>query len=102
MTNSTDGLRSSSQDDRYCLSPKVSYTRVTDEYVAVEQSAGDVLVLNELGGRLLELADQGLSLRAMIPPLLEEYDVDQETLENDLKEFLPGLVEAGLVQPSEE
>src|SRR5258708_28182827 len=73
--------------------------RVIDaEGVVVRQSAGEVLVLNDLGTRILALADGLTPVAHWIDTLLGEFEVDRPVLERDVLVFVAELVEQGLLE----
>jgi len=73
--------------------------RVIDaEGVVVRQSAGEVLVLNDLGTRILALADGVTPVAHWIDKLLGEYEVERPVLERDVLDFAAELVEQGLLE----
>lgn len=86
--------------DRLCfrLCPEVRYQQVADEGVVVRQEAAEVLVLNEVGTRILALVDQGLSEPQIIGRLREEFDAEPERLAGDLAAFLQELSAAGIIE----
>ncbi|MBV8201034.1 MAG: PqqD family protein [Acidobacteria bacterium] len=75
--------------------------RVIDaEGVVVRQSAGEVLVLNDLGTRILALADGVAPVARWIDALLVEFEVERPALEHDVLAFAAELVEQGLLEPA--
>ena len=73
--------------------------RVIDaEGVVVRQSAGEVLVLNDLGTRILALADGVNPVAYWIDTLLGEFEVARPLLERDVLAFVAELVEQGLLE----
>ena len=78
--------------------PDVRYRTLDGEAVVVRQRAGEVLVLNEVGARLLDLADGATPLAAVVETLLGEYEVPREVLERDLADFARELTAAGLLE----
>lgn len=77
----------------------IRYRTLDGEAVVVRQRAGEVLVLNEVAARLLDLADGATPLGAWVETLLGEYEVDREVLERDVAECARELTEAGLLEP---
>jgi hypothetical protein len=74
--------------------------RVIDaEGVVVRQSAGEVLVLNELGTHILALADGSAPIAQWIDTLLGAFDVERAQLERDVLDFAAELVTQGLLEP---
>ncbi len=76
----------------------VRFRRVPPETVAIRQSAGEVLVLNGVAGRILELCDGRRSLSDLVTSLLSEYEVVRPELERDVLAFAGELVEGGLAE----
>lgn len=83
--------------ERFAPRPDVRYRRVGDEAVVVRQEAAEVVVLNAVAARILELVDQGHSRGEMIEVLLQEFDVDRERLAADLTTFLDELQAGGVI-----
>jgi Coenzyme PQQ synthesis protein D (PqqD) len=74
--------------------------RVIDaEGVVVRQGAGEVLVLNDIGTRILALADGVTPVTHWIDTLLGEFEVARPVLERDVLAFAVELVEQGLLEP---
>jgi hypothetical protein len=78
--------------------PDVRYRTLDGEAVVVRQRAGEVLVLNEVGARLLALVDGATPLAVWVATLLAEYDVDRAVLERDLAELAGELTAAGVLE----
>jgi hypothetical protein len=80
------------------LCTDVRYQQVADEGIVLCQTAGEVLVLNEVGTRVLALLDEGLTTPEMAARLAAEFDADTERLSADLADFLLELRAAGVVE----
>lgn len=80
----------------------IRYRTLDGEAVVVRQQAGEVLVLNEVASRLLDLADGTTPLHGWVEALLREYEVTREVLERDVAESARELLEAGLLEPAAE
>src|SRR5271169_634580 len=76
----------------------VRFRVIDDEGVVVRQTAGEVLVLNDLGTRILALADGVAPVARWIEVLLGEYEVGRQDLERDVLAFAAELVEEGLLE----
>lgn len=76
----------------------VRHRRVGSEAVVVRMEAAEVLVLSEVGGRILQLLDGETSIDEVRRQLLEEYTVEPETLETDVHDFIERLLESGVVE----
>jgi len=92
---------------RYRLASDVRFRVVGGEGVVVLQDAGEVLVVNGVAARVLELLDlrreplpgrEGRSAEELIARLVEEFDASNEDIERDVRDFLEEIREAGVVQ----
>ncbi len=72
--------------------------RVDHEGVLLLQQAGEVLVINELGMRVIELLERPAELGALVDCLTAEFDVDRPTLKRDVKQFSDELAESRVVE----
>jgi hypothetical protein len=68
--------------------------------VIVLADSGEVLVLNALGTRIVDLIDGKRSVNEIARLIEEEYDVTAEIARRDLDEFLRTLSEAGALSPA--
>ena len=76
----------------------VRYRRIEGEAVVLRQSTAEVLVLNEVGASVLDLADGERSVGDWIDTLAGEYAADRETLARDVLAFAAELAEAGVLE----
>jgi len=83
----------------YALRRDVRYRRLFDEAVVIRQEESEVLGLNLVGTRVLELVEQGRSVAEMLDVLRGEFEVAPATLAADVAEFLRELVAAGVIAP---
>jgi len=70
------------------VSPDIRYRVIDDEAVVVRQSEGDVLVLNEVAARVLQLVGDGLSPTEIGDRVVSEYEAPEATVREDVKRFL--------------
>lgn len=52
--------------------------------------------LNESGAKIWELADQGWDVSRIAGHLAAQYEMDSETVEEDVRQFFAGLEAAGI------
>ncbi len=76
---------------------------VADSYVVVAvgetvKSFNGVINLNETGALLWKTLEKGAEEKDLVDALLNEYDVERELAENDVKLFIKKLTEAGLIK----
>jgi len=77
------------------------YRRIEGEAVVLRQSAAEVLVLNEVGASVLDLADGERSVGDWIEALAATYGTDRETLARDVLDFAGEAAAAGLLETAE-
>ena len=82
----------------YALCNDVRYRLLLNEAVVIRQDAAEVLGLNLVGARVLELIDQGHGQSVILTSLAEEFDVAPRELEADVSAFLRELVELEIVE----
>jgi hypothetical protein len=82
------------------LADDVRYRVVEGEAVIVRQSEGEVVVLNRVGARILELVAEGRAVASIVDTVLAEYDSDRATVDADVREHLSELISAGVVTPT--
>ena len=56
-----------------------------------------IISLNETGALLWKELEQGCEKKDLVQALLDEYEVDAETAEKDVNEFLKRADDAGLI-----
>jgi coenzyme PQQ synthesis protein D (PqqD) len=76
----------------------VRYRVLDGEAVVLRQKAGEVLVLNEVASRLLDLADGETPLAGWVETLAAEYEVERAVLERDLVTFAGELAAAEVLE----
>lgn len=76
----------------------VRYRIVGEEAVVVRQDAAEVLALNDVGARVLELLDAHNTLADVVETMRREYDVSSEELERDVESFVMAMQDAGIVE----
>jgi hypothetical protein len=81
---------------RLVLDPHVRFRRFEEEGVLVNQKSAEALVVNEVGARLLEVADGKRTIAECAALLVDEFDTEPAVIEQDLLAFAGALVEAGV------
>jgi hypothetical protein len=80
------------------LTKNVRHRSIGDEGVLLRQTEGEVVLINELGTRILEHIEKGSLVDRMIAMLEKEYDVSSENLQNDTTEFLQQLIDLDVIE----
>ncbi len=71
-----------------------------DEVVILGLKDGVYYGLNPVGSFIWKLIQKPISVGEIKEAILKEYDVDEETCENDLQELLDDLLDKGLIEVS--
>jgi hypothetical protein len=95
----TEAIDETLLESVFALRPDIRFRRVGDEAVVLAQDQGEVLVLNEVGARALELLDGETPAVEWLPTLLREYTVEEATLRADLARYLAELRTSGVITP---
>lgn len=74
------------------------FRRVGAEGVVLVQDRREVLGVNRVGARVLELADGEMAVGLLLERMAAEFDAAPETLEADVIPFLEELVSAGVLE----
>ncbi len=77
----------------------VRFRTVLDEGVVIKQETAEVLVLNEVAARTLELLDGARTVAEVEAQLAAEFDAPPE-LGHDVVAYLDELLAAGIVEPA--
>jgi hypothetical protein len=82
------------------VSPDIRYRVIDDEAVVVRQSEGDVLVLNQVAARVLQLVGEGLSPTEISDRVVAEYDGIEAQIREDVESFFGELEELNVIERS--
>ncbi len=85
-------------DSKLLLPKQVVFTFVEQDVILLNTQTNKYFALDNVGARLWNLLSEGKSLRECNQMILEEYEVEPATLEQDLSELITQLVENGLVE----
>jgi len=89
-------------DCKVQISPEVLFQDVAGEIVLLDLRSENYFGLDEIGTRIWSLLETGINIGEVVQILLQEYDVDQITLEADVADLLERLLEAELIHYSDE
>lgn len=78
--------------------PNIAWRGFERELALLDPAIGRLSTLNEVAGRCWELAD-GRSFEALVAQLLNEFEVERNELESDVRTFLDQLDQRGLLAP---
>ena len=77
---------------------EIDDTDLDGEKVMMNLDKGQYFMMNEVGSRIWELITENTAVATIVETLLTEYNVDKETCENTVIEFLGRLEDADLIQ----
>jgi hypothetical protein len=73
------------------IAKDVRYRVIDDEAVVVRQREGDVLVLNQVAARVLQLVGENLSPTEIGDRVVEEFEAPAKAIREDVERFLDEL-----------
>lgn len=79
----------------------VRFRIIDHEAVVLRQEAGETLVLNEVGARVLSLLADGTNLEHTADILAREFTVERERAHADVLSFVAELQAAGVLEGSD-
>ena len=78
------------------IDPHVRFRRFDDEAVVIQQESAEVLIMNDVAARLLELVDGERSLADCAGLIEQEFDTTRAQIEEDLLRFAAELIGGGV------
>ena len=85
----------------YRVSDTVRSTHNQDGAIVLDLRQGQMINLNFVGARILELLKNGSAEPAIVDEISREFGVSQDLAENDVREFLQSLKKCHLVEEHE-
>ena len=83
---------------KYSLSKNVLAQDVVSETVLLDMDQGTYFELNEMGSEMLKRLRELGDPKRVVASLLDDYEIEEETLAQDLRELLGQLERHGLVK----
>jgi len=84
-------------NQKITISQEVLSQEVDGETVLLDLQSENYFGLDEVGTRIWQLLQEKKNLQEVFDALFEEYDVEEQQLEKDMKEHIGKLVETGLI-----
>ena len=85
-------------EQKVTISPEVLFQEVSGEMVLLDLASESYFGLDAVGARIWGLLESGATVGEVVDTLMQEYEVERETLEVDVGELLDRLLEAGLIK----
>lgn len=92
-------MRMITPSDVFALNPTVLFRELAGEAVLLNLESGVYYGLDSVGTRVWALVASGQPVSTVCATLLEEYDVEAETLERDVLTLVTDLCAKGLLIP---
>jgi len=84
-------------DRQLKVAEDVIFRDMGGEAVLLHLGQSSYFGLNAVGARIWQLLAEHQSVDAILPPLLQEFDVDEPRLRNDVETLVEQLLEQGLL-----
>jgi len=98
MIHETEAHTTSSADCRLVPARHVSTTVHGTRTVLLDPLRGRYIGLDEVAGRIWQLARDGAGLQRTVSWMVEEYDVDRATAERDVRRTFEQLASMGVAE----
>lgn len=82
---------------KVCHSKEIDATDLNGDKVMMDLERGKYFALNSIGSRIWELIENEITIKEIINKLLEEYEVDNDTCEKTVGEFIDRLSKEKLI-----
>ena len=83
---------------KYQLAEHISLTEVDDEVVLLDLNKGTYFGINHVGAKFLKALQANESYESALSKIAIEYQMDMQTISNDLKTLLKQLLEQELIE----
>jgi TRAP-type C4-dicarboxylate transport system substrate-binding protein len=82
------------------MKEKVTTTSVDKEIVLLDVEKGEYYGINEVGAQIVELSEEGLSIKEVVKTLYKKYDKNKEKIKEDVLSFAEEMERCGLAKIS--
>lgn len=83
---------------KYIQNKKVIQSKIGDEVVMLDMDSGFYFGLNSVGSFIWVKLEKPISLEEVVLELLNDYNIDRETCENDTRVFWNQLLENNIIK----
>jgi len=80
--------------------PEQLFSEIDNEVVMLNIQSGEYYSLNSIGSAIWKMLSIPSTFEALIKSLMEDYNVDRVTCENDTNEFIEESVSLGIIRIS--
>lgn len=83
---------------RLIKNPEIICKDVDDEKVLLNPQTGEYYGINEVGAEIWTMVNGENDISVIVQNLVRIYEVDRQTLEADVAEFLSALIERNIIK----
>lgn len=87
-----------SESSSLIMKKKVTTTSVDKEIVLLDVEKGEYYGINEVGAQIVELSEEGLSIRKVVKNLCKKYDKNKDKIKKDVLSFAEEMENRGLAK----
>ncbi|TNE48645.1 MAG: PqqD family protein [Deltaproteobacteria bacterium] len=84
--------------DRYTFGPHVEWQKFEDNALLLLLETGEIYQLNETSARIIELMEKSHTAQEILQHLLQEYQQEESTIEQEMHDFLSHCLQQSLLQ----
>lgn len=84
-------------NSKVCQSKEIDATDLNGEKVMMNLDKGKYFALNPVGSRIWDIINKEINVNEIVNILLNEYDIDRETCEKSVVNYLEILKDAELI-----
>lgn len=82
----------------WVASTEVTSSEIGDELALLDPKSGQYFTLNQTGSAVWQCLDTPRSMEDLVRTVTEKFDIDSSECENDIKELIIQLSDAGLIR----
>ena len=84
-------------DDKFLISNNLLIENLGNELIILKEDSSEYFAIEGIGLDIWSLISKDKSFIEIVEDILEDYDVDRDTLLHDISEFINSLLENGLI-----
>lgn len=83
---------------KYKICEGIILTKIKDRTFLTSRNNGDLIELNGIASDILKQIVNNIEIKEIIKNLTERYDIDRETMQQDVLEFIQKAIEMKIIQ----
>ncbi len=89
-------------EETYRIPDNYSWRDVKGELIVLNLDSGEYFTFNEIGRTLWLALSEGKDIKEAVDTILKEYDTKEDEVLADIKSYLQGLLDEGLLSRDQE